>query len=214
VCSSYAAATVLPFSRAGIGQGIDITFTEDGVIQEGDDYDDVWVYDTPPQITTLDMTGGEVAVLKNYDWSITNISGGLVAYALSYDNSTINISGGIVHEATISGTGTINMTDGTCWRLGVGNGVVNLYGGQITINGIRGHLGRVNIYGYGFEYDPYHAQYGGSDGMLTGFWADGTPFAIDFWEPAYDMVVLHEVPEPATLLLLGLGAVMLRRRVY
>jgi len=52
---------------------VDITFTEDGVIQDGDDYDDVFVYgDT----TTVNMTGGEVAIFRAYNQSTINITGG------------------------------------------------------------------------------------------------------------------------------------------
>jgi len=74
---------------------IDITFTENGFIRVEDDYDDVFVYgDT----TTVDMDGGKVCFLHNYDQSTTNISGGLIAYAQTYDQSTINISCGSVHD--------------------------------------------------------------------------------------------------------------------
>jgi len=173
--------------------GVDITFNNDGVIQAGDDYDDVWVYDTPPDITTIDMTGGEVAILWNYDQSVTNISGGWVAYALSFDQSTINISGGLVHEATIySNDGTVNITGGTCWRL-QGAGEFNVSGGQIINNGYRGGLGVLNIYGYGLELHPYYSPY------VTGFWVGGTAFGIDVVVGAYDNVVLHEIPEPAII---------------
>jgi hypothetical protein len=53
-------------------------------------------------------------------------------------------------------------------------------------------------------------------GQLISFWTDDTPFSIDFLDNIdvgstyYDHV--HLVPEPVTLLLLGLGAVMLRRK--
>jgi hypothetical protein len=192
---------------------IDRTFTGNGVIQDGDDYDDVWVYDTPPNITIVDMTGGEVAILHTHDQSITNIMDGLVAYSNSYDQSTINISGGVVHTAQINNDSTTNVTGGVCWNVEVGGGKFNISGGQITGSGIYVGSGVVNIYGYGFEYDPYHTP------NLTGFWSDNTPFGINFWAPgytqphnSYDYVVLHEIPEPTTLSLLGLGAVILRKR--
>jgi len=163
---------------------VDITFTEDGVIQEGDDYAEVFVYgDT----TTVDMSGSEVYKINNYDQSITNIRGGLVAHALIYEQSTINISGGVVHEAIIfsASGGTINITGGECWRVFVSRGELNISGGQIRFY-IDCGIGVVNVYGYGFEYDSQHSP------NLTGFWADGTPFGLDFI--AYDRVVLHEIP--------------------
>jgi hypothetical protein len=187
-----------------------ITFTEDGFIRDGDDYGEVFVYgDT----TTVDMDGGKVGFLQNYDQSTTNISGGLIAYAQTNDQSTINISGGVVHEPRAWPDGTINVTGGECWNVEVGGGEFNISGGQITGRGIYAPSDGsvVNIYGYGFEYNPDVPN-------LIGFWADGTPFGIVFRDPvgenihSYDKVVLHEIPEPATLLLLGLGAVMLRKR--
>jgi len=133
----------------------------------------------------------------------------LVAYAQSYDQSTINISGGVVHEPSIwDDDGTINITGGECWNVYANRGTLNISGGQITgDDGIyAGDFTRaVNIYGHGFEYDPYRSP------NLTGFWQDGTPFGINFQEGSWDAVVLHETPEPATLLLLGLGCLALRR---
>lgn len=160
---------------------MDITFTTDGLIQTGDDYDDVWVYgDT----TTVDMTGGEVCRLLAYDQSTINIGGGLVAYSLNYgQNTTINISDGVVHETVIDGTG--NITGGVCWHIAVG-GVLNISGGQIT-QWLGGTRGTKNIYGYGFAYDPFHSP------NLTGFWQDGTLFGMDIRPGAYDGVVLHNV---------------------
>ncbi len=194
---------------SGLCQGvIDITFTEDGIIQEGDIYNDVDVYgDT----TTVDMTGGQVVTLSAFDQSITNISDGLVMTSSSHDQSTINISGGLVHAMNINdGGNTVNMTGGEVWNLIVVDGVFNMWGGGITGVPIVAHATRgaiINIYGYDFSTEsngPY----------LTGFWQDGTQIGLNF-DPnanAYDAVVLHEIPEPTTLLLLGLGGLALRKR--
>ena len=162
-----------------------LTITSDFLIQDGDDYDMILVYgDT----TTVDMFGGK-------------------ATFQSYDKSTINISGGIVTEVYPRDDSTINFTGATCTNVEVGGGTFNISGGQILGQIYAPTNGSVvNIYGYGFEYD----------GQLTGFWSDGTPFGIAFRETvpgggnaySYDKVVLHEIPEPATLLLLGLGIVM------
>jgi len=189
----------------------DITFTTDGLIQTGDDYNLVDVYgDT----TTVEMTGGEVYHLWTYNQSTTNITGGLVAYAQTNDQSIINISGGVVHEPRAWYDGIINVTGGECWNVEVGGGQFDISGGQITGSGIYAPTSGsiVNIYGYGFAYNPLT---GGNDGQLTGFWQDTTPFSIDFYHlgfastvNSYDSVVLHEVnpiPVPSAVILGSLG---------
>ena len=163
-------AVVAGLLAAGSAQADLYVMGGDGVIGPGDDYDTLHVLgDT----TTVDMIGGEVAVLRGYDSSTINVLNGLIAYALSYDQSTFNISGGVVHElSTWDRGGTFNILGGICWNIEVGPGEVNIYGGQITGKGVYAVNSNsvVNIYGYGFLYDPFHSQRGGSDGMLTGFW--------------------------------------------
>ena len=79
-----------------------IAFHSNGVIQEGDIYDKVEVYDTPPAHTTVNMTGGYVhrpylaTGMFTYDSSMVNISGGWVEALETYDSSTVNVTGGYV----------------------------------------------------------------------------------------------------------------------
>lgn len=198
------------FHFSQIANAIDVTFTKNDIIQDGDDYGWVYVYgDT----TTVNMTGGGVGNLWSYNSSTTNVSGGVVAYAQTNDQSTINISGGVIHEPRAWYDGTINVTDGECWNVEVGGGEFNISGGQITGKGIYVASGVANIYGYSFDYNSSR------DPQLTGFWPDNTPFGITFWNPgnvephdSYDYVVLHEIPEPATLFLLGLGVVLIKKK--
>jgi hypothetical protein len=175
--------------------GLDMTFTSDGVVQDGDDYDDVLVQG---EATVVDITGGTVGKLWSGDKSIVNITGGRIGYAESHDQSTINISGGTVTEPSIwDADGTINVSGGICWNVEVGAGKLNLFGGQIAGLGISVPApgGTVHVHGYGFEYYPFPGR---SDGRLKGFWRDGTPLSIDFLRDAYRAVVLHELPDGAT----------------
>jgi len=172
-----------------------IDFYSDGVIQDGVSYDNVFVWND----AVVDMTGGVIQSLDTFNISVVNLEAGTIAEGASiWNDSTLHVFDG-----------------GIEWFLQVADsGVVNLHGGQINDWLYATDSSVVNIYGYGFNYDP---DAGGSNGgQLTGFWMDDTPFSIDFLDNIevgstyYEHVVL--IPEPATFLLLGLGAVMLRKR--
>jgi hypothetical protein len=192
ICAAFtvAWATVALFADLHLaGDGSDIDFRGNGVVQDGDSYDDVFVH----QGSVVDVTGGRIGKLWSCDRSVVNIRGGRITYAQSHDQGTINISGGTVTEPSIwDDGGTINVSGGTCWNVKVGAGRLNLFGGQITGMGISVPApgGAVHVYGHGFEYYPLT---GLSDGRLEGFWRDGIPFSIDFLRDAYRSVVLHEV---------------------
>ena len=86
---------LLPCSGARV-YATTIAFYSDGVIQKGDKYDKVDVYDTPPAHTTVDMTGGHVydPGMFTYNSSTANILGGTVEALNAYGSSTVNIGGG------------------------------------------------------------------------------------------------------------------------
>jgi len=184
------AATLLLTGPSFAAGGLDVTLTNDSVIQNEDNYDDVFVYGDN---TVVNVTGGTIGKLWSRDGSTIHISGGRITYAQSDDRSTINVTGGIVTKPSISDPGgTINVSGGTCWNVEVGAGVLNISGGRITGMGISVPApgGVVNVHGYSFEYYPFPGR---SDGRLKGYWRDGTPFSIDFLRDAYRAVVLHEI---------------------
>jgi len=207
---------ILVLLSPALCQATIVAFYTDGLIQDGDVYDYVSVYND----ATVDMTGGIVTVqLGAYDSSTVNISGGVLhgvfTSAGASTASTLNLSGSMQADAVgIWGLGTLNMFGGTV-RSVENNNIANLYGG--IISDYLWATSTVNIYGYGFQYNPLAGDYRG--GQLTGFWMNDTAFSIDLWylnvpyAPLIDTwphIVL--IPEPATLLLLGLGVLILKKR--
>ena len=116
----------------------------------------------------------------------------------AWDSSTVNI-----FDNTSSGGGDAIYA--------YGNSTVNISGGGL--NDIYGYTdSSITFHGYDFMATDGLTLDDGyvlGTGVLTGNWFDDTYFSIDILENG---ATIMAIPEPSTLLLLGLGAVMLRRR--
>ena len=167
-------------------QAIDVDFYHDAVIDAGDAYGIVRVYDTPPDNTTVDMFGGSVGSLRTYDSSTANIYGGeILIDPQSYNSSTINIYSGVVILESI-----------IVWD----SSILNIYRGNFSCSNAPyfSESSTVNIYGYGFNYDGFR---------LTGFLLDGSPFIFN--ELSLDKYShMNLIPEPSSILLLAIGIVL------
>ena len=203
----------------------DKIFTSSGQILPGEEWGNVYIYNDD---TIADMLGGLVDGIGTYDASMVNVIDGSVNTLEGHEFSTANISGGYVYGAhaldhsvvNFSGDassvtigagdfGTLNMTGGIADNVGASySGTLNLYGGIIEDSLGASREAVINVYGYGFVYDPTAGSF--DAGQLTGFWLDDTPFTIDLYGvETYSHINL--VPEPATVLLVSLGSLMLRR---
>jgi hypothetical protein len=205
-----------------------VTFTGDANIQAGNNWTNVYIYDTPPNHTTVTMTGGTVSdSMGIYNASTLNMSGGNVGGLGAVENSTVNISGGSVGglelydnaTATISQNASIgvagvgdssvfNVNGGTITELAAGdNSILNLRGGIIT-DLLRAYPSAiVNIFGYNLSKTDSGGRFG--YGQITGYWLNDSQFTINLSDTdTYSRINL--IPEPATLLLLGVGAFLLR----
>jgi len=202
----------------------DKIFTSSGQIVAGEEWDIVNIYNDD---TVVDMLGGSADYISTFDGSSLNVVDGYAEVG-AFDYSTINISGGELSGAHALGNGTVNfyatgessglgarefgtanMYGGTVEQLGASDsGLLNVYGGLITNCLGASGTSVVNIYGYDFKYDPTGGAYDG--GQLTGLWLNGTAFTLDLYG-AETYSHIKQVPEPSGLVILALGAILVRR---
>ncbi len=186
------------------------------------------IYDTPPDHTTVNMYGGSLDYITTYDQSTLNFYGDSVQVG-ACDYSTINVTGGTLsgveayHYGTVNASGNgnytylsahdfgiANMTGGIVDRISVGDfGTVNLFSGNVLDRLWANDSGVINIYGH----DLFKTDSGGTYGygQVYGYLTDDTYISVDLSNlDAYSHINL--IPEPSSLLLLGLDAVMVRRK--
>jgi hypothetical protein len=223
--------TVLCLGASQVHAAIDWDFYDDGTIQEGDEYANVRVFDTPPDHTTVDMLGGIVDSISAHDESTVNLSGGSVNTLSAFNSSTINAFGGFAYTlwaydmgtANVSDSadvfslvareyGVVNMSGGVVDHLGpIEFGTVNLSGGFVSDSLASDSSGVINVFGYNLNKVPTGGKYG--FGFVAGQWEDSTAFSIDLMEsPTFSRVTLHEIPEPTMFAIIITGVLFLRKR--
>jgi len=206
--------------------GENITFTSSGQILPGEEWDNVYIYNDD---TIVDMLGGSADWIATYDASTLNVLDGS-AEVQAFDDSTISISGGHINFATaINNTtinfltsdytdalitedsATINMQGGSVERVIARNsGTSNLHAGSVTDYLTAYDSTAINIYGYDLIKTGSGGSYG--NGQVYGYWMNDAPFVINLrGADTYSRINL--VPEPCTLVLLVLGALLPRRRL-
>jgi len=178
---------------------------------------------------SLFMTGGEGHNLSLGDWSSATIENtaplidqytGGIWQVTPNGYSVFNFNGGEINSVETWWDSTVNMTGGALTTL-VTNSESTAYisGGQIDTLTSNQSLffdpldeqfhGRIHIYCLDWGYDPVGS-------LLTGTWEDSSTFNVNLidgiYDPTFDNLEFHIIPEPATLFIFALGGLLLRRR--
>jgi len=163
--------------------------------------------------STINVGGGTIYTLNSYDSSNINIFGGLTYHVSAYDTTTVNVlDNANLFTLFALDSGVINMSGGRTSSIGAAeSSTVNLYGGLVTDDLSAGDSGIINVYGYNLAKFPTGGKLG--DGFVLGEWENGVTFNFYFYgSNTYSHIILHEIPEPATILLIVIGSIVLRRR--
>jgi hypothetical protein len=188
------------------------------------------------------ISGGQIQELDCFDSSQVRISSGFMDGLLSYGSSRVNIYGSGIDNIHSYGSSEVNIHGGWIDNIhGCDSSRINIYGGgyiyyglegydssQISITGgsIHGDLklwgGKIQISGSDFAVDGQSVGYGELTSIL-GHWPEDEPLRHltgkllsselinnDFYIGYNARIIL--IPEPATMALLGIGLLFLRKR--
>ena len=154
---------------------------------------------------TLLMTGGGGYHLALFDKS----------YASIQNTSLLSEGTGGIWEIQIAGYSSLDFLGGQVHRLDVSSyAYIYIYNGQIDqiySSQNATHTKHIEIFCQsGFNYNS-------TTGYLTGLWGDGSAFNIklinvDGYSPTIDNIKFTIIPEPATMLLLAVGGMLIRRK--
>lgn len=236
--ASLTFATDITFSSSGsigVGDSYDDVYLEnDGTVVDmtgGQITKDIY---TNHNICTFNFSGGNIsgsgADINIRALGYFNMSGGVAdlhgfyldASGLNYDIGGVgHISGGVLSSDNVKIYPDAHLTlDNANVTFGMfdvmTDATVDIYGGNLNITSAYIAYGyfigedyidagsTINIYGYGFDYDV-------TNQILSGYLQDNNYFQIGEVNE-FEYTSFNLIPEPATLLLFGLGGLLLRKQ--
>ena len=159
-------------------------------IYPGDVYGELEIYND----VTLDIFGGDIYQLYTFDTTLTNFYDGTIDYLWSRENSIVSIYDGVINMLGLRE-----------------NSIVNLYGGHVaTFTAHPSEFAILKLYAYDVTYHTSGGYW--NDGWIEGkYILYDQPFRFDIYgDDSFSHVNI--VPEPATMMLLGLGSLLVIRK--
>ena len=177
------------------------------------------IWNEPTTVNIID--GASMNALYSYENSRVTMSGGQVGHIHVYDRSQMSISGGIVNNGIeVGGASSLDIFGGQIpdhdWLIARGAGQVHIYGGQIYTKIRVESVAIVTFHGSDFMLDGQPIGYGelfsDPDGkILTGMLVSGGVLEAQLFNTGTWASFVF-IPEPATLLILGAGVLLVRKR--
>lgn len=159
-------------------------------------------------------TGGGIEHLYAHNTSSVDISGAIIGYLDALDTSSVNISGGRVNYLDAYSTSSVDISGGTVSYLYAEyTSSVDISGGRVG-NLQANHTSTTTFYGQDFALGDGLWLDGNQlmgTGILAGEWSNGVSWTTEIMNHDTTATILL-IPEPATLLLLGLGGLLIRHR--
>jgi hypothetical protein len=195
--------TSLTTISGGAFELVSVTHNSQVTMSGGTVNDNLWVIDNG-QLTF--SNGSVLGELRTYNTSLTTISGGEIEYLRVAHSSQVAISGGsVLTDFTAYDNGLATMSGGIIHGnlLMAGYADLTINGANFAINGVPVGFGEItSLFGGNYLNEPYR--------QLTGTLANGDILNNQFQIGEYASITL--VPEPTSMLLLGLGGLLLSRR--
>jgi len=178
----------------------------------------------------VNISGDSIGGIFNANsGSLVSISGGNIGSLVANNGSLVNMSGGIVDVQLEARYGSVvNISAGVVDNLfPMPGSEVNISGGNFGSTSLIPFTGNFNLFGSDFFLDDVSLDdllttdeafmIDDRDVTLTSVLADGSPFSLDLidfgtQETNLTVTLVSSVPEPSSLMLIGLGSVILLAR--
>jgi len=170
------------------------------------------------------ISGGTIGDLVCNGSSQITMTGGNVDFFVTYETNRTNISGGYITQLNASGSCQVNISGGELdsYLFVAETGLVDISGGSIESDLFTYDQSRIQIFGFDFAVDGQPFGYGELTSILGGFPSiepvrhltgtllSGELIDNDFYIGHDAKIIL--IPEPATVFLLGLGGLLIRKK--